>query len=64
MADLERLIGRARRQNWNRLTAEAARRFSFLRQLTPLEQGLVQDARRHQLRTKLEQALERYASEK
>jgi len=62
--DLERLIGRARQQNWNRLTAEAARRFSFLRQLTPLEHELIQDVRRHQLRAKLEQALDRYASGK
>ncbi len=60
--DLERLIGRARRQNWNRLTAEAARRFAFLRQLTPFECELISDVRRHQLRTKLEHALDRYAS--
>lgn len=62
--DLERLIGRARRQNWNRLTADAADRFSFLRKLTPLEHELILDARRHQLRTKLEQALRPFASRK
>ena len=55
--DLERLIGRARRQNWNRLTAEAARRFAFLRELTVFEHELVVDARRHQLRPKLEEML-------
>jgi predicted nucleotidyltransferase component of viral defense system len=59
--DLERLIGRARRQDWNRLTAEAARRFSFLRALTPFERELTLDARRHQLRSKLEQVLQPYA---
>ncbi len=58
--DLERLIGRARRQNWNQLTAEAAHRFSFLRKLTPLEHELILDCRRHQLRTKLEQTLHPY----
>jgi len=58
--DLERLIGRARRQDWNRLTAEAARRFSFLRQLTPLERELTLDARRHLLRTRLEEAFRPY----
>ncbi len=62
--DLERLIGRARRQNWNRLTAEAARRFAFLRQLTPFERELLSDVRRHQLRTQLEHALDRYVSGK
>ncbi|MFZ0890956.1 MAG: nucleotidyl transferase AbiEii/AbiGii toxin family protein [Thermoplasmata archaeon] len=55
--DLERLIGRSRRQNWNRLVAAAAQRFSFLRELTPFEQELILDARRHQLRARLEDAL-------
>jgi predicted nucleotidyltransferase component of viral defense system len=59
--DLERLIGRARRQNWNRLVADAARRFAFLRELTPFEQALILDARRHQLRQKLEEELLRVA---
>jgi len=59
--DLDRLIGRARRQNWNRLAEEAARRFAFVRDLTPFERDLVADARRHQLRTKLEEALHPYA---
>jgi predicted nucleotidyltransferase component of viral defense system len=62
--DLERLIGRTRRQNWNRLTAEAARRFSFLQHLTPLEHELILDARRHQLRAKLERALVPYTKGK
>ena len=60
--DLERLIGRARRQNWNQLTKKAAERFSFLQKLTPLERALSEDARRHQLRTRLEEALYPYAS--
>lgn len=55
--DLERLIGRSRRQDWNRMASEAARRFEFLRKLTPLEQAVILDARRHQLRSKLEAAL-------
>jgi len=55
--DLERLIGRARRQNWNRLTAETAQRFAFLRDLTRFEQDLVLDARKHQLRSKLDETL-------
>lgn len=59
--DLERLIGRARRQNWNRLVGEAARRFAFLRDLTPFERELALDARRHQLRQRLEEALRPYA---
>jgi predicted nucleotidyltransferase component of viral defense system len=59
--DLERLIGRSRRQNWNRLVAEAARRFEFLRELSPLEQELILDARRHLLRSRLEDAIAHYA---
>ena len=59
--DLDRLIGRARRQDWNRLSAEAARRFAFLRDITPLEHELISDARRHQLRSKLEDKLGAYA---
>ncbi len=59
--DLERLIGRARRQDWNRASAEAARRFAFLRELSPFERELLGDARRHQLRAKLEGALQPFA---
>jgi predicted nucleotidyltransferase component of viral defense system len=59
--DLERLIGRSRRQDWNRMAAEAARRFAFLRELSSLERELVLDARRHQLRQRLEDALRPYA---
>ncbi|EQD77632.1 protein containing DUF1814 [mine drainage metagenome] len=59
--DLERLIGRARRQNWNRLTAETARRFDFLRDLTTFERDLALDARRHLLRAALQHALQPYA---
>ncbi len=58
--DLERLIGRARRQNWNHLTAQTARRFRFLKDLTPLERALLLDARRHLLRSRLERALQPY----
>jgi len=58
--DLDRLIGRTRRQDWNRLTADAARRFAFLREVTPFELDLIADSRRHQLRPKLEEALLRY----
>ncbi len=62
--DLERLIGRARRQDWNRLAADAARRFAFLRDLTPFEHELILDARRHLLRSKLEQSLWPYVQRK
>lgn len=58
--DLDRLIGRARRQDWNRSSAEAARRFAFLRELSPFELELIQDARRHRLSAKLEEALRPY----
>jgi predicted nucleotidyltransferase component of viral defense system len=60
--DLERLIGRARRQDWNRLSAEAAKRFAFLRDLTPFEKDLASDSRRHFLRSKLQVALAPYSS--
>ena len=59
--DLDRLIGRTRRQDWNRLSAEASRRFEFLRELSPFELALMADARRHQLRSRLEEKLEPYA---
>ncbi|MGC2035149.1 MAG: nucleotidyl transferase AbiEii/AbiGii toxin family protein [Thermoplasmata archaeon] len=58
--DLERLIGRARRRDWNQEVAAAGRRFGFLRELTPFESALVADARRHALRTELEGRLEKY----
>ncbi len=58
--DLERLIGRARRRDWNREVADVAQRFEFLRDLTPFERALVADARRHSLRPELERHLERY----
>ncbi len=56
--DLERLIGRARRRDWNRLARNAASRFAFLEHLTPLETRLVADYRRHALRADLERGLE------
>jgi predicted nucleotidyltransferase component of viral defense system len=55
--DLERLIGRSRRRDWNREAAAAGRRFDFLRELTPFEQELIADARRHALRSELERQL-------
>jgi len=58
--DLERLIGRSRWRNWNRDSAEAARRFHFLRDLTPFERALAADARRHVLRRELEERLKVY----
>ncbi len=59
--DLERLIGRARRRDWNREVAEAATRFAFLQDLTPFELRLIADVRRHQLRMELVERLQRYA---
>ena len=58
--DLERLIGRSRRKDWNREAAEAARRFAFLTRLTTFERELIADARRHTLRAELESRLARY----
>jgi predicted nucleotidyltransferase component of viral defense system len=58
--DLARLIGRARQRDWNREVAAASRRFDFLRKLTPFEQGLIADARRHELRSQFRAHLERY----
>lgn len=55
--DLERLIGRARRKDWNREAAAAARRFAFIRQLTPFERELIADVRRHQLGARLAERL-------
>lgn len=57
--DLERLIGRARRRNWNRESAAAATRFGFLREMTPFELARVADSRRHALRAELMQHLAR-----
>jgi predicted nucleotidyltransferase component of viral defense system len=59
--DLERLIGRTRRRDWNRDAAAAADRFRFLEQLTPFETRLSQDARRHALRAELKERLVGYA---
>jgi len=58
--DLDRLIGRSRRRDWNRETGQAAERFEFLRQLTPFERALIEDARRHALRAQLRDELSRY----
>ncbi|HEV2317643.1 MAG TPA: nucleotidyl transferase AbiEii/AbiGii toxin family protein [Thermoplasmata archaeon] len=58
--DLERLIGRARRQDWNRVVADAGRRFAFLRDLTPFEVELIGDVRRHALRAAFDRRLEAY----
>jgi predicted nucleotidyltransferase component of viral defense system len=51
--DLDRLIGRSRRRDWNRLCREAAVRFAFLRNLTDFERTLVEDHRRHALGSRL-----------
>ena len=59
--DLDRLIGRRRRKNWNDEVAEAALRFRFLRDLTPFERALGEDARRHAMRADLEDRLKAYA---
>ena len=59
--DLDRLIGRARRRAWNRETAAAARRFGFLRDLSPFEVALNADARRHALKEELARKLAGYA---
>ncbi|MGA7923291.1 MAG: nucleotidyl transferase AbiEii/AbiGii toxin family protein [Thermoplasmata archaeon] len=58
--DLERLIGRARRRDWNRDAEAASHRFGFLRELTAFEHELVADARRHALRSEFESRLEKY----
>jgi predicted nucleotidyltransferase component of viral defense system len=58
--ELERLIGRARRQDWNKLVKEAARRFEFIRELTPFERKVMLDGRRHLLRGKLLEAISPY----
>jgi predicted nucleotidyltransferase component of viral defense system len=58
--DLERLIGRSRRRNWNRDAADAAGRFRFLRELTPFEKNLMGDARRHLLRAELLEQLSKH----
>ncbi len=58
--DLERLIGRARRRNWNTEAAGAAQRFGFIRDLTPFEQKLVDDVRQHRLGPELAERLVAY----
>jgi len=55
--DLERLIGRSRQKDWNRLASGAARRFSFLEDLSPFELRLTEDARRHALKKELDDHL-------
>jgi len=59
--DLERLIGKSRRRDWNRDAAEAAKRFEFLRDLTPFERALILDCRRHALRDELLDRFSTYA---
>jgi predicted nucleotidyltransferase component of viral defense system len=58
--DLERLIGRSRRRDWNRDAAAASERFLFLRELTPFERELIDDSRRHALLSALSERLSRY----
>ncbi|HYA57263.1 MAG TPA: nucleotidyl transferase AbiEii/AbiGii toxin family protein [Thermoplasmata archaeon] len=59
--DLDRLIGRARRRNWNRELAACARRFEFLTRLSTFEKSLLADARRHALGKELVERLSVYA---
>lgn len=59
--DLDRLIGRSRRRDWNREVAAAGQRFAFLRELTAFERELIADVRRHALRAELERHVARYA---
>lgn len=56
--DLDRLIGRSRRKDWNRELRAAAERFAFLQQVTPFERELLADVRRHALRGELERRLQ------
>jgi predicted nucleotidyltransferase component of viral defense system len=58
--EMERLVGRTRRRDWNRECAAAAERFAFLRELTALERALTEDVRRHALRGRWETELGRY----
>jgi predicted nucleotidyltransferase component of viral defense system len=60
--DLDRLIGRTRRRDWNRELAETARRFEFLRALTPFEVEVIADVRRHSLRPQLRERIDRQAA--
>jgi predicted nucleotidyltransferase component of viral defense system len=55
--DLDRLIGRARRRNWNDEVAQAATRFLFLTRVTDFEKALMADGRQHRLRAALEEKL-------
>ena len=57
--DLDRLIGKARRKDWNREARAAANRFGFLRELSPFERELRSDGRRHALRPRLTEHLRR-----
>jgi predicted nucleotidyltransferase component of viral defense system len=45
--ELDRLVGRTRRRDWNRELADTAGRYGFLSALTPFEVDLAEDARRH-----------------
>ncbi len=55
--DLERLIGRRRRRDWNQELRDAARRFAFLADLSPFDQRLQDDCRRHALAEELREQL-------
>ena len=59
--DLDRLIGRSRRRDWNREAGQAAERFAFLKAMTEFELALSEDARRHALAEQLRERLSRYA---
>jgi predicted nucleotidyltransferase component of viral defense system len=58
--ELDRLIGRARRRDWNHEVAGAAKRFEFLRHPTDFELALRDDARGHRLESQLVERLATY----
>jgi predicted nucleotidyltransferase component of viral defense system len=55
--EMERLVGRGRRKDWNRECAHAAERFAFLRTPTAFEVRLLEDVRHHALRGELDARL-------
>jgi predicted nucleotidyltransferase component of viral defense system len=59
--DLRELLGRKDRTDWNEEAKKAAVRFAFLRDLTPFEQRVIADHRRHTLEKELRAELARLA---
>lgn len=56
--DLRNLVGSNQEEDWNALCRNAAKRFSFLRDLTSFEERLVDDHRHHQLADELDERLD------